>query len=199
MDDPSHSISTDTQGPYEVEDIELPYYLTEIDIRNNTICRPLRRDFSENIDSTLMMSNQADGEDVAAEFYRRQGFEIVNVSKGTNFDKLVKQEDIPEELRNKLEDCLLNDYDRTYIDDINEKDSFFDAFDRPLSFIENSGIPDLLVFRVAAEDPMEFFFSEVKLNGDSLRRTQLEWLFEFDCFPARIIYVDENSPHEPLM
>jgi hypothetical protein len=200
MDDiPSSSISTDTQGPYEVDDIEIPYYVTEIDIRNNAIQRTMRQDFPEAIDSKLMLSHEASGEEVAAEFYRTQEYQALKVSKGTTFANLAQQGEIPDTLLDELEMRLLNEYDRTYLPDRHDPDEFFDAFEYPLSFVENSGIPDLLVFRECDGDPVEFFFSEVKFNGDSLRRTQIEWLFEFDCYPARIIYIDQQSPHEPLL
>lgn len=54
---------------------------------------------------------------------------------------------------------------------------------RPESVLEHDGIPDLLLFD---ENEGSFHFLEVKADGDSLRKSQRNWITEFDYLPVKI-------------
>lgn len=65
-----------------------------------------------------------------------------------------------------------------------------------VSALEGSGVPDFLFWEYSKEnidDIRNYFFCEVKSEGDALRRSQIEWITKFDEIPVRVTYIKELS------
>jgi len=114
----------------------------------------------------------SDAEKYVGEYYKSQGYNFRNL----NPYRFCSQ--IPEKVDDYIEEKI---------------------FPHHTTDLSTAGLPDIVVWKETKGEIVELFFTEVKLNQDSLKLEQLIWFSKFSQLNARIftVYDEQKTNFNP--
>ena len=154
----------------------------EYDLQTREV-RPIEYayDTRDEMESVLpLVRGDEDVEELAKRLYERAGYRVLRLESTEAIERAANGH-VSEIILNFLSDLVSQSEDHIE-GDLNRLQG--------LSEILTTGVPDLLVYDVKPSGRIgDMFFSEVKSQTDSLRMSQLDWIFNHSYLDCRVLHV----------